>query len=159
MAIFTARLNIDKKLHTRQQNLHFTMLLNITHFGLWTASNLTGWTSNSLKPSFVNQTSNPSKKTKLRTCSARNVPNPGPNPEKPNFEPFRIQVRLPKLNYQPIQTLQKSRTSNPQTEFGPTLSMTQWVILNKVVQKISHFELSITLELLTNFSDFSGWIY
>jgi hypothetical protein len=52
---------------------------------------------------------------------AWNKPNSGPNLEKPNFEPFRTQVCLSKLNYEPTRTLQKSWTLNPQTGFNPTL--------------------------------------
>ena len=69
-------------------------------------------------PGFSNKTkiqtlSNPSKQSKHQTCSARNGPNPGPNPEKPIFKSFWTQVSLPKMDYEPTQTLQKSRTSNP----------------------------------------------
>ena len=56
--------------------------------------------------------SNPYKKPELQICSAKNRPNPGPNLEKPNFKPFRTQVRLPKSNYKPTRTLHKSRTLN-----------------------------------------------
>ena len=38
-----------------------------------------------------------------------------------NIEPFRTQVYLPKPNYEPSQTLQKSRTQNPRTWFDSTL--------------------------------------
>ena len=93
---------------------------------IWTASNLTGRTSNSLEPRLVyqNRTSKshePLQKTKLWTCSTRNGLNPGPNLQKPKFEPFHTQVRLLKSNYEPTRTLYKSRTSNPQTGFDPTL--------------------------------------
>ena len=91
---------------------------------LQTASNLTGRTSNSLEPRFVHQNqtlSNPSKKTELWNCLARNWPNPGPNLEKLNFELSEPRVRLPKVNYEPTLTLQKSWTSNRWTRFDPIL--------------------------------------
>ena len=39
-----------------------------------------------------------------------------------NFEPFQTQVYQPKPNFEPTQTIQKSRTPNPRTGFDPTLA-------------------------------------
>ena len=102
------------------------MLIEPKYNELRTVSNLTCQTSNSFEPRFVhqNRTSNPfepCKMSELRTFLARNRSNPSPNLEKPNFEPFRTQVRQLKSNYEPTRTLQKSRTSNPRTGFDPTL--------------------------------------
>ena len=41
--------------------------------------------------------------------------NPGPNLEKPNFEPFQTQVRLPKLNYELTWTLQGGKHHQDKT--------------------------------------------
>ena len=73
-------------------------------FELRTHSNPGSSTKNELQTH-----SNPSKKPELLTCSARNRPKLGPNPENPNFEPRFIYL---KWTTNPPRTLQKSRNSN-----------------------------------------------
>ena len=105
-------------------------LLRTWLVGLWTHSNPSSSTKTELRIH-----SNPSKKPELQSYLARNRLNSGPNLEKQNFKLFWSQVRLPKPNYEPTQTLQKYQTLNPRTRFDPSLNLnlkfidTNWILI------------------------------
>ena len=85
--------------------INFGLNPNITNFELLRTEQVELRThfkkSGSSTKSELRTLSNSSKKPKLQTCLARNRPNPGPNMEKPNFEPLQTQVYLPKSNSEP----------------------------------------------------------